>query len=65
MKAPPTTIHVSICSTCNAIVSAGTRAEVTGKTDCQWCPLGSSTVTVHRYQLAPQKSRNARKSRAR
>lgn len=64
MKPPPTTIHALVCSMCGVVVSTGTRVEALG-TVCHWCPVGAGRLTVHRYQLAPQKSRNARKSRAR
>lgn len=66
MKSPPTTIHAVVCSSCGFIVRADTRAEAAKEArDCPQCPINSNTLAVHRYQLAPQKSRNARKSRAR
>jgi len=64
MSAPPTTIHVAVCLTCGAIANADTRAEVAKKTTCPMCPVGDGALQVFRYQLAPQKSRNAQKSRA-
>jgi hypothetical protein len=64
MIAPPTTIHVAACLTCGAIASADTRAEAAKRTTCPMCPAGDGVLQVFRYQLAPQKSRNAQKSRA-
>lgn len=60
---PPTTIHASVCSACGTIANAGrTHAEISSRTDCPMCPLGASVLTIYRYQLAPKKSRNAKKA---
>lgn len=63
MTFPPTTIHAAVCSTCGAIANTDTRADVAKRTICPMCPTGAGVLTVHRYQLAPKKSRNARKSK--
>jgi hypothetical protein len=61
---PPTTIYVSVCPRCDTIFTVRTKIMTYGIcTVCPNYPLSDSITQVHRYQLAPKVSRNAKKSR--